>query len=111
MAHSESVKQGAADKDSPPLKDFRVGYVGSGALEKDGHHKLPLYKSVPQALITHNTVAARARRPDETVGGVYSRKDGAVSLDEVFEARTFNKVAELSLARFGGATTCVLVTE
>ena len=54
---------------SEQTKNLRAGYIAGG---RNG--KLPAYRTVPQTLLTHNTVKDDVQRPTEEVGGVYSRE-------------------------------------
>jgi CRISPR-associated protein Csx10 len=53
---------------SEQTKNLRAGYIAGG------NEKLPIYRTVPQTLLTHNTVKDDVQRPTEAVGGVYSRE-------------------------------------
>ncbi len=50
-------------------KSLRAGYIAGM-----GNDRLPVYRTVPKTLLTHNTVDDRQQRPTENVGGVYSRE-------------------------------------
>jgi|GEM_PF-679488 len=51
-------------------KNYREGYVNS--IDENG--TLPLYETTKKILLMHNTVRDDIQRPDETVGGVFSRQ-------------------------------------
>lgn len=70
-------------------KNIRAGYIAGG-----GNDKLPVYRTVPQTLLTHNTVKDDVQRPTEEVGGVYSREAIAP-----YDPRTDSGVALLTELR------------
>lgn len=82
--------------DDQQQKPFRSGYIGIyGKSLENGKGKLPKYKNTPMTILTHNTVKDDIQRPNEEVGGVYSReaiKGGTILRSElrlrkeVFEA-------------------------
>lgn len=71
-------------------KNYREGYLSS--LEEN-NKELPSYETTKKILLMHNTVRDDIQRPDETVGGVFSRqaiKAGTVLRGEIH----FNKSIE-----------------
>lgn len=60
-------------------KNYRDGYLSS---LDENNGKLPFRAITPKTLLMHNTVNDDSQRPDETVGGVYSRQAIAATINK-----------------------------
>ncbi len=78
----------------PLPEDTQNKAVGQGYVGAWGHPGLPPYRTVPQVLLTHNTVEDAVQRPTSDVGGVYSREAIAAGVRLHTELRLHPDVAQ-----------------
>lgn len=78
----------------PLPSDTQNKAVGQGYIGAWGHPGLPPYRTVPQVLLTHNTVEDAVQRPTSDVGGVYSREAIAAGTQLHTELRLHPEVAQ-----------------